>query len=163
MNSSDGNVVASTTTSATASAPSHRGLRTYLPMIAIALGVLVIDQITKAWANGDWIFSGLDRCNSLVERPALGFCLAFNEGMAFSIGWGSGALISIVVVSVIVTLAVFSRNVSLAQRLVMGAIVGGALGNLIDRGLRPAAPGTLDRGFMGGAVVDFIYSRYWAT
>lgn len=137
--------------------------RKYLPMVAVGSTIFAADQISKAWAHGDWGFAGLERCALMAERPTVGFCLAFNEGMAFSMGWGAGAFISIVVLAVVVTLAVFSRSVSPMQRLVMGAIVGGALGNLTDRAFRSAAPGTSDRGFMGGAVVDFVYSSFWAT
>ena len=51
----------------------------------------------------------------------------------------------------------------LHARLLMGAIAGGATGNVIDRAFRAAAASTQHRGFMGGAVVDFLYSSFWAT
>jgi signal peptidase II len=129
----------------------------YLPMVGVALAVIALDQLTKAWATG------LDRCAALNPRPTVGFCLAHNEGMAFSVGWGSGAIISAVAVTIVVVLFVAARKMPLSARLIMGAIAGGALGNVLDRAFRVAADTTAHRGFMGGAVVDFIYSSFWAT
>lgn len=138
-------------------------LRIYVPLLITAAVVLVIDQISKAWANGDWIFEGLDRCRELAERPTVGFCLAYNEGMAFSMGWGAGALIAPIALGIVAVLIAFAPKMEPLHRIMMGAIAGGAIGNLIDRAFRDAAFGADDRGFMGGAVVDFFYSSFFAT
>ena len=68
-------------------------VRTYAPMAGVAAAVLVADQLSKAWADD------LTTCSELAvqgRRPTVGFCLAYNEGMAFSVGWGSGAIIALV-------------------------------------------------------------------
>ena len=135
--------------------PDYRKL--YAPMVGVALAVIAADQITKHFATR------LDECKTLVERPTIGLCLAHNEGMAFSVGWGSGAIISAVAVTIVVVLFVVARKMPLHARLLMGAIAGGATGNVIDRAFRAAAASTQHRGFMGGAVVDFLYSSFWAT
>ncbi|MEZ5320524.1 MAG: signal peptidase II [Microthrixaceae bacterium] len=125
-------------------------------LIAAAGLVIVVDQLTKTWATG------LRRCVELNERPLVGFCLAHNQGMAFSVGWGRGVVISLVALAIVVTLVLFSRRMTPVGRVVVGVVVGGALGNLVDRAFRASVtPGP--RGFMGGAVVDFLYSRFWAT
>lgn len=132
-------------------------IRVYAPLIAVAAAVLVVDQVTKAWATG------LDLCSSLVERPTVGFCLAHNEGMAFSFGWGSGPIIAGIAVAIVGALLVSARKVPMGSRLLMGAIAGGAIGNVLDRAFRAPAPGSTNSGFMSGAVVDFLYSSFWAT
>lgn len=130
----------------------------YAPMVATAAAIIALDQVTKHFATG------LGSCQDPASRPStVGFCLAHNEGMAFSVGWGSGAIISAVAVTIVVILFVAARKLPLSARLLMGAIAGGALGNVIDRAFRAAAATTEHRGFMGGAVVDFIYSSFWAT
>lgn len=132
-----------------------RVVQLYAPMVATMLVVIVLDQLTKHWATG------LDLCRDLVERPTVGFCLAHNKGMAFSVGWGAGKFISAVALTIVVVLFVAARKLPLSARILMGAIAGGALGNVIDRAFRSAIDGP--RTFMGGAVVDFIYSTFWAT
>lgn len=130
----------------------------YAPMVAVALAVIALDQITKQFATG------LGSCQDPASRPkTIGFCLAHNEGMAFSVGWGSGAIISAVALAIVVVLFVVARKMPLHARILMGAIAGGATGNVIDRAFRAAAASTQHRGFMGGAVVDFIFSSFWAT
>lgn len=143
--------------------PAPKGLRLYLPLLITSVIVLVVDQVSKAWANGDWGFAGLERCATLKPRPTVGFCLAFNEGMAFSMGWGAGALIAPIAIGIVIVMLVFASKMSFAQRLMMGAIAGGAVGNLIDRAVRVAASGEKPDKFMGGAVVDFFYSSFFAT
>lgn len=129
----------------------------YAPMAAVGLTVIVVDQLTKAWAVG------LTPCAERIPRPTLGFCLAFNEGMAFSAGWGRGPIISLVAVLIVSVLVFSARKVPMTGRLLMGAVAGGALGNVIDRAFRVPAPGSSSSGFMSGAVVDFVYSSFWAT
>lgn len=130
----------------------------YAPMVGVAIAVIAVDQVTKHFATR------LDLCGSIpiADRPTVGFCLAHNEGMAFSVGWGSGVLISTIAMVIVTVLFVAARKLPLSYRILMGVIAGGALGNVLDRAFRVNAKG-LDGGFMGGAVVDFIYSTFWAT
>ena len=73
------------------------------------------------------------------------------------------AVIALVAVGIVVTLLVLARKVpDLFTRVLMGVVAGGALGNVIDRGVRAPGPGVAD-GFFRGAVVDFFYSSFWAT
>jgi signal peptidase II len=117
--------------------------------LAIAAAVVLLDQLTKEWA-----------LNALADGPidvvwTLRFNLAFNKGMAFSQGTGLGPIIGVVALVVIVGLLVsIGRSTSRMYPLEVGLIVGGAIGNLLDRLFR--APG-----WFRGAVVDFIDLQWW--
>ncbi|MGA7757615.1 MAG: signal peptidase II [Ilumatobacteraceae bacterium] len=113
--------------------------------VAIALGVVVVDQLAKHWAV-TWL--GDDRTIDLVWT--LRFNLAFNNGMAFGQAGGLGPVIAVVATLVIVYLLATLRNESSRISTIgMGLLIGGAAGNLIDRLFRGDA-------WLNGAVVDFI-------
>ena len=86
----------------------------------------------------------------------LRFNLMFNTGMAFSKGSNSGPIIAVVALAIVVVLLFIARRVeSKVQLVLIGVVVGGALGNLVDRLVpRPA-------GFLSGGVVDFIDPQFW--
>ena len=119
--------------------------------LAVAAAVVLLDQLTKEWA-----------LNALADGPidvvwTLRFNLAFNKGMAFSQGTGLGPIIGVVALVVIVGLLVsIGRSTSRLYPLAVGLIVGGAIGNLLDRLFR--APG-----WFRGAVVDFIDFQVWPS
>ena len=110
----------------------------------IALAVVVLDQLTKWWA-----------LNTLDDRDidvfwTLRFNLSFNNGMAFSQGEGLGPVIGVLALVVIVALVLsVRREDNVLADVAVGLIVGGAIGNVIDRLFR-------DPAWMRGAVVDFI-------
>ena len=113
--------------------------------VAIAAGVVIVDQLAKHWAVTSL---GSDRVIDLVWT--LRFNLAFNNGMAFGQGRGLGPVIGVVATVVIVYLLVSLRDQSSRISTVgMGLLIGGAAGNLIDRLFRGDA-------WLNGAVVDFI-------
>ncbi|MCP3853520.1 MAG: signal peptidase II [Actinomycetia bacterium] len=123
------------------------------------MGVLLLDQLTKSWA-----LSVLDdRSIDLVWTLRLH--LTFNTGAAFSRGSGLGPFIAIAAVVVTIVLMRTSRlSTSVLISVTMGMVVGGALGNLVDRVFRTACPMNpcSDEGrFLGGAVVDFIDFQWW--
>ncbi len=113
--------------------------------IAIALAVIAIDQVTKHWA-----------VNALTDEPprhviwTLQWNLTFNSGMAFSKGQGIGPIIGLIAVIVIVVVLLGVRkNSNPMVAVAAGFVVGGALGNLVDRLFR-------GDGWLHGSVVDFI-------
>jgi signal peptidase II len=112
--------------------------------IAIAAAIVLVDQITKQWA-----------LSALADGPidviwTLRFNLVFNRGMAFSQAEGLGPLIGVVALVVVVILLVSLRKGAGSWGTVgVGLVVGGAVGNIIDRLFR-------DDGWFRGAVVDFI-------
>jgi signal peptidase II len=126
--------------------PSFRRLRGAL---VIAVIVVVIDQLTKHWAVNHLV----DHDDDIVWT--LRFHLAHNTGMAFSKGTGLGPVIGIVALLVIVGLLVsIGRESSPLYTPAVGLIVGGALGNIIDRLFRSP-------GWFRGGVVDFIDVQWW--
>ncbi|MDP2290917.1 MAG: signal peptidase II [Actinomycetota bacterium] len=113
--------------------------------LAIACAVIVIDQITKHWA--------VNTLTGVPPKPVfwtLQWNLTFNSGMAFSKGEGMGAIIGVIaLVVVVVILSGMRKNTNRVVAVAAGFVVGGAIGNLVDRLFR-------DDGWLQGSVVDFI-------
>ena len=107
--------------------------------------IVVADQLTKHWALNRL---SADRTIDLVG--SLRFNLAFNKGMAFSQATGAGPVIGALgFVIVIVIVLWLRRSATGVAAVAAGMIVGGAIGNLVDRLFRGEA-------WLRGAVVDFI-------
>jgi len=128
-------------------ARSRRGIRVWTLLTAVL--VLVVDQLTK-W----WVVNHVDEPVHVVWT--LRVVRAYNTGTAFSLGAGWGPIIGILAVVVVVLLVRFGRTVvSPVGTVALGLVLGGALGNLLDRLLRDGS------GFLHGAVVDFIDLQWW--
>jgi signal peptidase II len=133
-----------------APSPTRRARRVSGLSLAIAAVIVVLDQLTKHWA-----------VNALADGAArhvvwtLQWNLTFNSGMAFSRGEGWGPIIGLLAFAVVLVLA--STSARLGTRLAevgAGLLIGGAVGNLVDRLFRGDA-------WMRGAVVDFIDMQWW--
>lgn len=118
--------------------------------LAIAAVVIVVDQLTKHWA-----LNALDGGRTIHLVWTIQLNLAFNTGMAFSRGGGFGPLIGVValVVVVIIVLSLGGTDKWLGK-IAAGLLVGGAVGNIIDRLFR-------GEGWFRGAVVDFIDPQWF--
>ena len=116
----------------------------------IAVVVLVLDQITKIWA-----VSALDdRTIDVVWKLQLR--LVRNPGTAFSLGEGMGPVLGVIACVVVVVLVRLAREPrSLTSAVGIALILGGAVGNVVDRLVRSP------HGFMKGHVVDFIDFQFW--
>jgi len=113
--------------------------------VLLAVGVVVLDQLTKHWA-----VNRLSDGRVIDVIWTLQFNLAFNSGMAFSRGQGLGPIIAVIATVVIVWLLVSLRTTGgRLNTFGIGCVIGGAAGNLIDRAFRQEA-------WLRGAVVDFI-------
>lgn len=111
----------------------------------VAGGVLVVDQVTKAWAEATLPGSPI-----VVVEGWLAFQYAENPGAAFGILQGAGPFLAIAAVVAIGIVAVMIRAAERTGEVVgLAAIAGGAAGNLADRLTRGS-------GLADGAVVDFI-------
>lgn len=128
-----------------------RGAR-LLPLVAVlTLVVLAVDQLTK-WRVLDTMVPGerIDLIGSL-----LGLELVFNRGAALSIATGMTWVLTLIAVVVVIVVARASRRLgSRLWAVAFGLLLGGALGNLVDRFFRPPAPAR-------GHVVDFIAYGNW--
>jgi signal peptidase II len=112
----------------------------------LAAAVLVVDQLTKWWAL-EALTVG-ERISILGDL--LGLTLVFNEGAALGIAGGYTWILTIVVIGVVVVIVRAMRRIgSVGWAVALGLLLGGALGNLLDRFFRPP-------GFAEGEVVDMI-------
>jgi signal peptidase II len=109
-----------------------------------AIAALVLDQASKLWLL--YVFDIAHR-GAVRVTPFFDLVLAWNVGISF--GWFQSenqfaqiALIAIKAVAVIVLGIWMARSRTLLATLALGLIIGGAVGNGIDR-------------FLHGAVVDF--------
>lgn len=115
----------------------------------IALVIIVADQITKVIAD-----SSLQLYERIAVMPMFNITLHYNEGAAFSFlndaggwqRWFFTAISTIVSIVLIVWISRLSRNERWLS-LALALILGGAIGNLIDR-------------VIYGHVVDFIQLYY---
>ena len=115
-------------------------------VLALAVVVILLDQLTKLL-----VVHNLTPGESTRILGGLVYLTEFrNAGAAFSTATGVTwllALVAIAVVVVIVRMASKLRSVPWA--IALGLVLGGAVGNLIDRIFRSP-------GFLRGHVVDFI-------
>lgn len=112
----------------------------------VAAGWVILDQATKWWAE-----SALTRGEPVpLVGELLQLHLTYNSGAAFSLGTGmTGVLTAFATAVVLVIIWQALRTRSLPWALTLGLLLGGALGNLVDRYLRAPGPGR-------GHVVDFL-------
>jgi signal peptidase II len=120
-----------------------------LRVIGVAAAVVVVDQLSKSWA-----VDALANDHKIDVLGSLRFNLAFNKGMAFSRGQGMGPVLSLVAVVVVVVLLRRPPH-RWWPVIATGGIIGGAIGNVIDRMFR----GGLS--FFRNGVVDFIDLQHW--
>lgn len=117
-----------------------------------ALGVVVLDQASKAVVVG--------RMPGRESIELLGGLLSItyvrNPGAAFSLGSGLTLVFTAIAIVVAVVIVRSARSLgSLAWALALGGLLGGAVGNLIDRLAR-------EPGIGRGEVVDWIHlSFFW--
>ncbi len=119
-------------------------------LLTVSIAVIVIDQLTKAWA-----VSALD--DNTVDGP-LGSALrlVYNRGSAFSLGEGFGPIFGVLAIGVSIAMYWIVRGVERRYVVLgLGLIQGGALGNVLDRFFREGD------GLLRGAVVDFLEVGDW--
>jgi len=116
--------------------------------LAMALLVLVADQASK-W----WILEvlQLERLRQVVLLPVLNLTMVWNYGVTFGLLTGFGEwgplILAAVALAVVMALMVWLRRAETRMvAIAIGAIAGGAIGNVIDR-------------FRFGAVVDFLHAH----
>jgi signal peptidase II len=121
--------------------------RRVLLMTAVAAAAVALDQFTKSLAVRELADGPVD----LVWTLRLS--LSFNHGAAFGMGRGSTPIVLALGVVMLVVLVGFGRHVveRSAGAVAMGLLLGGALGNIVDRLVRDN----------GGAVIDFIDFQWW--
>lgn len=119
--------------------------------IWLALLAVVLDQITKIWAN-----TSLEMFERVDFLPMLNITLMYNEGAAFSFLSNAGGwqrwFFSLLAIAVSIFIVVWLRKLPEDENLQaagLALVLGGAVGNVIDR-------------LAYGHVVDFIDFFYRA-
>ena len=114
------------------------------PGVIAALAALVLDQASKLWLLR--VFD-IGRRGAVQVTPFFDLVLAWNPGISF--GWFQNdspaaqiVLLAVKAVAVVVLAIWMARSRTLLATVALGLIIGGAIGNAIDR-------------FAYGAVVDF--------
>jgi len=118
--------------------------------IAVAVAVIVVDHATKWWAQRALDDRDIELIGSLRLH------LVYNRGAAFGLGSRYAPFIALAALTIV--LIVFRSAGGLHGRLAqvaVGLVIGGAIGNLLDRLFRDGP------GFLGGGVVDFIDVQFW--
>jgi signal peptidase II len=119
----------------------------------IVLTAIGLDQASKDWALGR-----LANGRTINVLPTVEFDLAFNSGFSFSTGSGRGNIVGLLVIALCIFIAFqIWREKRPVRSFLYAAILGGALGNLLDRIFRG------DDGFLSGKVVDFIDVTWYAV
>ena len=120
--------------------------------LAVAVVIVVLDQLTKIWA-----VSALSDGPVEVIGTLLQFRLTRNPGGAFSLLTGLTPVLALLALVMVVYIVRTTRRTSDAvMAYSLGLVLGGAVGNLVDRMVR--SPGVLR-----GEVVDFIKVPNWPT
>jgi len=142
--------------------PGPPSLRDHLaPLLAVA-AILVLDRLTKLWALASLRVAdpatGAVGSRTIVLIPGcLDFTYAENTGAAFSLFNGHPGALALV--AFVIAAAIFwwywrTPREHRGMRIALGLVLGGAIGNLIDRVIR-------------GSVVDFIHAfwrgHHWPT
>ncbi len=111
--------------------------------LALAAGVLIADQVSK------WLVRAAADDLPIDVAGGLRVVLTYNSGISFSRLAGAGTVVVVLVAAVAAGVAVALALSPARYRIALGVILGGAVGNLIDR-LR-----------FDGAVVDFVAFYSW--
>ena len=119
--------------------------RRYLLGLGIALGVVVVDLLTKRYAAVHFVDEPLVIIPGFLELTYLE-----NPGGAFGSFQGSGTVIAIaaLVIAGVVIVAIGRARPRL-ETVALGFVLGGAVGNLVDRFAR-------GDGIIDGSVIDWI-------
>ncbi len=126
-----------------------------LPWLGLAILIVVLDQLSKVWIS--WT---LNYGQTIRLTPFFNLMLVYNKGAAFSFlasqaGWQRYFFTVISIAAIIFIIYLLKRH---AQQklfcLSLALILGGAIGNLIDRSLY-------------GHVIDFLdmhaFGWHWPT
>jgi signal peptidase II len=120
-------------------------------LLGVSLTVLAADIVSKYLAVRELG----DRNPVELLGGLLTLRLVRNAGAAFGVAQGLTILFTMVAVGVVVVILRLSRRLrSTAWAVALGLVLGGAVGNLVDRMFRAPGPGR-------GHVVDFLELPHW--
>ncbi len=115
----------------------------------LAGAIVIIDQLTKLWAR-----TALANDSLIIIPGWLRLKVTQNPGAAFSLFQGQGTLLAVAaMVAAVLILIMVERTDGAIELVGLGLVLGGALGNLVDRVIH--GPG------LSGSVTDFIDLSFW--
>ena len=126
-------------------------VRRWRTLFSVAWAIWVIDLATKIWAVNNLSF----RSNINVIGDFFQLTLVRNPGAAFS--FASGASVFLTVFSLIVMTVILYYSPQITSRgwaVVLGLVLGGILGNVVDRIFR-------EPGVLRGHVIDWMQLPNW--
>ncbi|MDV6275494.1 signal peptidase II [Rhodococcus erythropolis] len=120
-------------------------------LIAIAAVILLSDILTKVWA----VAAVKPGQPIEIIGDVVTFTMVRNPGAAFSMATSMTWILTLVAIGVVIGVIKIGRTLrSPWWALGLGLVLGGALGNLVDRFFRSP-------GIMRGHVVDFVSVGWW--
>ncbi len=126
-------------------------MRRWRTLFSVAWFVWILDLATKLWA--------VNTLSNRSEIKVLGnffqLTLVRNPGAAFSFAQGATIFLTLFGIVVLTTIFYFSpRITSKGWAIVLGLLMGGILGNLVDRIFR-------EPGMLRGHVIDWMQLPNW--
>lgn len=125
------------------SSDATRLLARLMLIMSVVIGVVMIDVLTKTWAETALLPQG-----ALIVTPFFNLRLGYNTGISFGLlRAGSPSEVAILIVMQVLIITVLSvvalRSRALMEQTAFALILGGAVGNIVDR-------------LSDGAVTDFL-------
>jgi len=117
-------------------------LRQSVLLFSVALGIAVVDQITKAL-----IVANIEEGDTVPDDGAFRLAHSTNEGSVFGLDIDSTFLLVMAPIVILVILWLYFYYLPPANRMLrtgLGLLLGGAIGNVVDR-------------IRAGEVTDFLY------
>ena len=126
-------------------------VRTWRTLFSVAWFVWILDLATKLWA----VSTLSHRSDIKVIGSFFKLTLVRNSGAAFSLAEGATIFLSIFGILFLCAILYFSpRITSKGWAFVLGLVMGGILGNLVDRIFR-------EPGVLRGHVIDWMQLPNW--
>jgi signal peptidase II len=123
-----------------------------LPLLLGVAGLVLVGDLVSKWLA---VRELGDREPVELLGGLLTLRLVRNAGAAFGFAQGLTIAFTVVAAAVVVVILRLSRRLrSLPWAVALGLVLGGAVGNLVDRVFRAPAPGR-------GHVVDFLELPHW--
>jgi signal peptidase II len=121
-------------------------LRKWSPLVVLVTLILAVDQLTKNWVI-ETLVMGETREIAPWLSPYLQLTRSYNTGIAFGLGSGGSGIflvLSLLIIGGLLFYYAQSPRRADMQHIALGMVIGGALGNVIDR-------------IQHGHVVDFVH------
>ena len=101
-------------------------------VLLLGLAVLILDQLTKHWIRSVYTYGDSDP----VIRGFFNLVYVRNDGAAWNMLSGHSIILILVSIVVLILLLIYRRSFlkeQFSHRILLGLMIGGIIGNLIDR------------------------------